>query len=796
MFKMKMLEKNMMRVKLRREISNAKVRFLAITFVVVIGVMIFIASSMSYRNLKTSYEYTYEKLNFADFRVKAEGIPQYVVDRAEKIPGVTMVTPRVREDLSFMMSDGKRLIGRVTGIPVEQPMVDDLLVKEGRFFESGDGMVAIAESHFADFYDLHPGDTVSYIKNGTSIPVEIIGVAGTPEYLVLAGEKGDFSPMLSASAMAILYMPISEVQTMAGYSNRYNQLLFKVADPENMEPQIAAVEDVMKYTGIEEIVTLEEHQGHQMMQADLEGFKSFALFFPLLFLGIACFSIYILLSRLVYTQRPFIGVMRAMGYTRKQILSHYLSFALIIGVLGAFFGALGGYALSYLIASIYAGTIGIPLVKIDVYWGVVFQGMSMSMLFCGIAGFVPAMASARLDPTKAMRGETLQQVFKRPLLERIFPPLSRMPMFLKVPIRNMFRNKRRTVFTLIGLTFSVMIVLMFLAVLNTAGNALNQGFTMNNRFDMVAVFLGGRDATLISKIRRLPGVQDVEPTTGYNVTISFDGEEAETVMMGIEPGTEMRSFYTPGGEEVPITEGRILLNQWYKTNKGLQVGDTVRLKSQYRDMKFRVSPFIEEPMGNIVYIPNNEARELLGHGLTSRGSFYVKVIPGNYELVRDELYNVEGMATTIDLRQIKQEVEGYMSLLYIIVYVMLVFALVMAFTLTFNTITINILEREKEIATIRTIGTESWKISAMTTLENVIFGLLSIVPGCVMGVLVAGYAMGLQNTEYFTLSLVVKPSSYILVAVGIIVILLICQIPSLQYVKRVQLAEATKERGG
>ena len=75
MFKMKMLEKNMMRVKLRREISNAKVRFLAITFVVVIGVMIFIASSMSYRNLKTSYEYTYEKLNFADFRVKAEGIP-------------------------------------------------------------------------------------------------------------------------------------------------------------------------------------------------------------------------------------------------------------------------------------------------------------------------------------------------------------------------------------------------------------------------------------------------------------------------------------------------------------------------------------------------------------------------------------------------------------------------------------------------------------------------------------------------------------------------------------------------
>lgn len=785
----------MMRIKLMREILSAKVRFLAITFVVMIGVGIFIAASMSYRNLKTSYEYTYEKLNFADFRVKSEEIPQYVVDRVRKVPGVTMATPRVRTDVSISMEDGKRLMGRVTGIPAELPIVDELLVKEGRFFEKGDRMVAIAESHFAKFYGLHPGDKISYINQGVQIPVEIIGIAGSPEYLVLAGEKGDFSPMLSSSAMAILYMPLADAQMMADLNNQYNQVLFKVRDPEHMDPQIAAVEEIMKYTGIKEVITLEEHQGNKLMKSDLEGFRGFALFFPLLFLGIACFSIYILLSRLVYTQRPFIGVMRAMGYTRRQILTHYLSFALIIGALGAVFGALIGYGVSYLIASIYAGTIGIPLVKIRVFWPIVFQGMSMSMIFCAVAGIIPALSSARLDPTQAMRGEIQGHVFKMPLLERAFPPLSRMPMFMKVPMRNMFRNKRRTVFTLIGLTFSVMIVLMFLAVLNTAGDALNRGFSMNNRFDMVAIFLGGRDAALVNKVKRVPGVQNVEPTVGYNVKIAFDGEEAETVMMGVEPDTRMRQFYTPGREKVALTDRHILLNQWYQKKKGVNVGDRVTLKSAYREMSFIVSPFIEEPMGNICYIPRQEARELLDYGITSRGSFYVKVIPGHYVEARDALQKLDGMAATIDLRQIRREVESYMSLLYIIVYVMLVFALLMAFTLTFNTITINILEREKEIATIRTIGTESWKISAMTTLENVIYGLLSIVPGCFLGVVVARYAMSLQSNDLFTLTLVVNPSSYILVSVGIIVILLICQVPSLQYVKRVELATATKERG-
>jgi putative ABC transport system permease protein len=793
---MKKVEMNTMRIKLMREILDAKVRFIAITFVVVIGVMIFIGSSMSYRNLKTSYLYTYQKLNFADFRVKSERIPQYLVNRSAEVPGITMATPRVKEDASFTLSNGKRLVGRVTGIPTKRPIVDDLLIEEGRFFKSGDSMVCIAESHFAEFYKLHPGDTVFYIKNGVEIPVKVIGVAASPEYLVLAGEKGDFSSILSVTSMAILYMPVSDVQQMADLPNKYNQVLYKVRDPKNMEPQIAAVEEIMKDTGIQEILTQEEHQGNQMLEMDLEGFKSFALFFPLLFLGIACFSIYILLSRLVYTQRPFIGVMRAMGYSRRQILMHYLSFALAIGILGAIVGAVGGYGLSYIVAGIYAGTIGIPMVRVDVYWQVILQGMALSVIFCAVAGIIPALSSALQDPSKAMRGETLQQVFKMPLAERLFPPLSRIPMFLKVPLRNMFRNKRRTAFTIIGLMFSVMVVLIFLAILNTAGEALNRGFNTNNRFDMVAVFMGGRDAALINKIERIPGVGSVESTVSDQVKFSWNGSSMDTVMMGIEPDSVMRHFYTPGGTEVKIANRHVLLNQWFHTQKGVDVGDTVTLKTNYREKTFIVSPFIEEPLGNIAYIDRAEARELMDYGQASRGSFYVKALPNHYLEVKNSLEQIDGLATVIDLRQIKSEVKGYMNLLYMIVYVMLIFALIMAFTLTFNTITINILEREKEIATIRTIGTQSWKISAMSTLENVIYGLLAVIPGCILGVVVGKYAMGLQSSEYMTLALVVYPSSYLLVAFGIIAILLICQVPSLQYVKRVELAEATKERGG
>ena len=793
---MKKLETNSMRIKLVREILNAKVRFLAITLVVVIGVMIFIASSMSYKNLDTSYLYTYKKLNFADFRVKSEQIPGHIEESVKKVPGVTMVTPRVKDDFSFILPNGKHLVGRVIGIPTQRPLVDDLLIKKGRFFEKKDSMVCIAESHFASFYDLHPGDVMTYENKGADVPVKIVGVAGSPEYLVLAGEKGDFSPMLSATTMAILWMPLGDVQSMAGLPGEYNQLLFKVKNPKNMEPQIAAVEDRMKYTGIKEVLTQEEHQGNQMLKRDLESFKSFALFFPLLFLAIACFSIYILLSRLVHTQRPFIGVMRAIGYTKKQILSHYLSFALIVGILGAVLGSIAGYGLSYLITGAYAGNIGIPLVSVKMYWSVVLEGISLSMIFCAAAGIMPALRSARIDPAKAMRGEMLEQTFRFPLLEKLFPPLSRVPMFLKVPFRNMFRNRRRTVFTILGLVFSVMLVLVFLAVLDTISDTMDRSFKANNRFDMVAVFLTGSDDATIDKIRRIPGVKDVEPNVTYNIKLSWDGDSKETVMMGLQPDTSMRKFSTPDRQEAKVEDRRVLLNQWFHIEKGLEVGQTVTVSTSWRHKKFIVGDFIEEPMGNVIYMQRDEARELMAYGQPSRGSFYIKLRPGHYKETRSSLEKLPGMAAIIDLKEIKREVDNYLKLMIIIVYVMLIFALIMAFTLTFNTITINILEREREIATMRTIGTHSWKISAMTTLENVIYGLFSIIPGFLLGIWVGQHAMSLQQTEYFTISLVVYGRSFLLVAVGIIVILLICQVPSLRYVKKVELAGATKERGG
>ncbi len=794
---MSLLSKNTMRIKLKREILEAKGRFLAITFVVTIGILIYIGAGMSYSSLKTSQSYTYEKLHYADITVDARRIPRFMVEEIKQMKDVSMVNARMRIDMSVIMPDGKKLVGRMMGVPYERPMVDDLLVQEGRYIKPGERNVCMAEQHFADYYKLHPGDKIAYTLKGAEIPMEIVGIVGSPEYLVLAGERGDISPMISVSSMAIIYAPISLAQFIDDNPpNIYNQVVLTVKDKSKINDVALELENKMESAGIKNIIVQDDQIGKVMLDNDLETFKAFAGFFPLLFLGIACFSIYILLSRMVYIQRPFIGVMRATGYTRRSILTHYLSFALIIGAIGAIVGSISGYFVAHGITRMYASTIGIPLVSIKMQWSIIFQGIVLSVLFCALAGVLPAYQSAKVDPAKAMRGEILPTQGRKTLIERILPFLKKAPMFIKVPIRNIFRSRRRTAFTIIGLSFAVMLLMIFTGALDTIHHTIDKSFNDVYRWDMVALILGGNRQATTGKLSRIDGVRGIEPAVAYSCRVKTNGVTSDTVMMGIKPDTNMKFFFSLDNEQLFLRDRFILLSSYFQEKLGLDKGDRVTLETDIRERSFIIGGYYDEPMGNIVYISNKDANYLLGYSMTTRGGYYLKIDPDKRMNVKREIEKIPGLVTTIDIKEIQREIDHYMQLMYIIIYVMMLFGVIMAFALVFNTISINILEREREIATIRTIGTERWKISTMITLENLILGVAAIVPGIIMGYIAGKYVMSLQASEYLHVNFFVFTRTYFIVVALILGILLLSQLPSMKKVNSVDLVEATKQRGG
>jgi len=784
----------LLRKKLVREIMESKFRFFAISSVVAIGIILFTASYMSFLNLSKSYQYTYDRLNFEELLVRVDRAPERVVERLGSLPNIDLLTPRVSDPMGMELEDGTRITGQIIGTPSSEPYVNMLYIREGSGLTGQEQeLTCLVENHFAAFNDLGEGDTIYAVKNGERIPVRIAGVVSSPEYMMVFRNRQ--FPMTSATVYGVFYFNMQQARALTGYSsNSYNEFAFTLKDYALLETTEAQVREILKPYGIEEVTTRDNQISKTLLEMDLRQFHDFALFFPILFFSIAAFSIYMILSRLVRTQRPIIGLMRAVGYSSRTVLRHYMSFALAVGLVGVVLGSVLGWAATGLISKMYSSTMKIPFVQYGTYPEVFLYGFLMAMGFCAISGIVPARRSAAVQPTEALRGVVDPARYgKVSWVERLLPRIDRLRVFWRLPLRNVFRNRRRTAFTVIGIMFAVILIMLNLGINDTVNANMNQAFNHLFTFDIAVLFLDPQTRVTQKKIENIPGVTAVEPTVGRPCTISNGDTDVESILMGALADTAMRGFLDEKNNEVLITPNHCLVSRNYRDELGIAVGDMVEVTSLGRSRSFMVSDFILEPMGSFVYVPVEEARDLLGYG-TKSSAFYIQVDSGYYQQVRDSLYEMPEVLTLVDLSQIKKEINSYMSLLYIVIAVMLVFGIIMASSLVFNTSTINIMEREQEVATMLTLGVPQWKASLSLTLENVMMGLLGLIPGYIAARIVMGQAMKLYENELFSFTPAISVWTFVITGVLVIALMVLSEFPSLRHIHNLDLAESTKRR--
>ncbi len=596
----------LLRKKLFREIRESKFRFLAISSVVAIGIILFIASYMSFLNLSGSYQHTYDKLHFEDLLVRVNRAPSRMADRLAALPNVKEITPRVNNPLGMELADGTHITGQILSIPNSRPYVNMLQVESGHDLTGNEHeLTCLVESHFAAFNNLGEGDTISAVKNGQTLSIKIAGVVSSPEYMIVFRSRQ--FPMTSATVYGVFFFSLDQARFLLDFpSNSYNEFAFTLNDYSMEATTESQVRDILSPFSVEEVTTRDNQISKTILELDIKQFHDFALFFPILFFTIAAFSIYMILSRMVRTQRPIIGLMRAMGYSGKNILWHYLSFAFLVGVVGVIAGSVLGMFATGLVSKLYATNLGIPEVHLGFYPWVFVYGFLIAMAFCALAGLIPARQSASVHPTEALRGQIDPIKYGRhSLVERIIPSLGRLRVFWRLPIRNVFRNRRRTIFTIIGIIFAVILIMMTLGINDTVHGTINKAFNKLFTFDMAVLYLDPQSKAAESKIEEIPGVRQVEPTVGYPCAISDESgdSQVESVVMGDQIDTVMRGFIDEKNQPVKLSPNHCLLSRQYRSELNVSVGDAVNITVGNRSSSFVVSDFNMETLGAFVYFP-------------------------------------------------------------------------------------------------------------------------------------------------------------------------------------------------
>lgn len=778
-----------------RDTLAHKGQFLSLILLVALGIMSYVTFQNGYYDLRASLDRAYSMLRFADMTVRVKSMPFSAAREVERVPGVESARVRTVSDVGLETPNGDQATARVISTPGTDATINAVVVEKGRFPSAVADDEVLVSSQFATDTKLQLGDSLSLRIGGERVRVRIVGIGTDPEYLYAMQNEGDLP---TPGSFAVIFTTERAVEHLFRTAGAGNDMVIRALPGTDIDELAEKVEDELRSYGLVATALRADQPGFSGLKSELEQNRLMARSLPALVLVISSMSLFIALSRLVAAQRGEIGLAKALGYSDSQILGHYLMIAVIVAtggsVLGVGLGLLGARG----IAASYVSMLGLPFLASGFYPTVIGIAVGLAFLSCIAAAAVPAWNSARLSPAIAMHADPNHSLAggRIPLAEKLLSPILPRSFTFRIPIRNIFRARRRSLYTVLGIAFAMVLSVTTISMFDSIDYLMNKSFTQVERWDVMAVFDEPFGDARVAEVRQLSGVKRAETALILPVTVSSGTAKEDIVFTATDPTSSFHGFTPVSGADPAdaLAAGDLVLSASSAKQLGVVPGSQVSVDSPLLDdpVSLRVGSLSDETLGQPAFVSLETAAQLTGAPVTRYNALYLSADPARSARIQDEIYDMPGAASVQIKAGLVAQLESLLKLMDFFGTVLLVFGAALAFVVVFTTFTANVTERTREIATMRTIGEDNLRLTVMITLENIAIAIAALPLGIWLGILATNALFASFTTESYSLKAYIYPSSVVKICLLMLVVMLLSEIPPVRRIFRLDLAEATK----
>lgn len=782
-------------LKALRDVVAHRGQFLALMVLVAIGITSYVTFQNSTRDLQQSLDTAYSKLQLADFDVVARRVPPSAARDVERLTGIAAARVRTVTDVGLDLTEGSQASARLITIDADHAAtVNALQLTKGRLPAPAATDEVVLDPKFSGETGIGPGDTLVLRVSGQRKRVRVVGVGSDPEYLYPLRSEGDLP---TPGEFAVVWLTDHAAEYLLGASGG-TEVCVRLVPGTRVTPVIKAVERELRAYDVVETIRRDDMPGYAALKSEIDQNRVMARTMPPLVLAISAMSLFIALSRIVQSQRGQIGLAKALGYSDGAILGHYLSFGVIIAIAGSVLGSLLGLLGARGMTATYVSMLGIPFLESRTYPDVIAVGAGLALLTCAAAAIVPAWTSARLAPAIAMHPDPNRALSggRVPLLERILDPVIPRALVFRLPLRNVFRARRRSLYTVLGIAFAMVLTVTTVAMFDSIDYLIAETFGRTERWDISAVFSEPFGSARIEEVRGYTGVRSVQPALIVPITIKANGREKSIVLTAMTPSATFHGFKPAGGSDPAkaLEAGEIVLSESTAKQLRIPLGARVLVDSPVIDepVALTVGAFSTETLGQPAFVSFDAAGTLLGRRITEYNALYITALPAESETLRDRIYDLPGAANVIVKAGMVKRLVKLLEMFNTFGAVLLGFGMSMAFVVIYTTFSTNVNERTREIATMRTIGESNWRLAVIITVENLIIAVAALPLGIWLGLRAADAAFARFASDSYTLTATVFPHSVVQICLAMIFVLLVSEIAPIRRIFRLDLAEATK----
>ena len=526
--------------------------------------------------------------------------------------------------------------------------------------------------------------------------------------------------------------------------------------------------------------------------------------FPVIFFLVAALVSLTTMTRMVDEQRLNMGILKALGYSDVTISGRYIFYCMSATISGSLIGiAIGERFLPLLIIKSY-GTLFISmpycLTPVNYEQGIFALGAAtLSTVTATVASSIKQLLES---PAVLMRPEPPKHG-KRVLLERLSFIWKRLNFTGKATVRNLARYKKRLFMTVIGIGGCMGLLLVGFGLRDSIQEIAKKQYINIFTYD-AAVSIKSKSSNaekdeLKSSVLKYDGIKNSENVYLLSADLTHGNAMRNAILFVPKNMENIKNFVTLKdritGEDYGYPEGDgAFISEKTAAMLSLKIGDTVDIKREgEKTVSVRIEKIVENYVFHYLFLSPKIYKNLYGSE-PEYNTLYLKY--GDGQISEDSLgkflLSAPACAGVKFTTELQENIDSMLKVLNLVIYVLIISAGLLAFVVLYNLNNINILERKRELATLKVLGFFDGEVSSYVYRENVLLTVFGMIFGVIFGTILHLFTIKTVEVDLMMFGRKISLESYLLSILLTIAFSLVVNAVMYVNLKKIDMIEALK----
>ena len=767
----------MLRKKMFRDIFKNKSQFITILLMVTIGVMVYAGIEAYMDGMTSSANNFYEKCNLQDINVLGKSFTEDNLKNIKKIDNVK----NAERKLELTMNDSKDKDKSYLVSVIESNEISKFYVSSGEKFSSNKKGIWI-DYFYAEENNIKVNDKIKFKYDGYEFNEKVLGIIYVPDHVYAVKDASQLMP--NHKTYGLIYMPVKETECFIKYqvkeeiSKETNQ---EVTDEmfNKIKPDFNYLEyipfnyvmvDVNKKKNNNQVkddieskidnavasVEIEDTTSYTMYQGEIDEGSAYVGIFSGLFLFIALLSVITTMTRVVKKQKIQIGTLKALGFSKLKITLHYVGYGFWVSLAGAILGILlGRYFLGSVFLNLEMSFFEVPngSVYIDKMTYVV---ASIVVLVISLITFLTCYKELRKKPVDSLKNE-MPNVKKGSLNITTKGIFKNLGFSSKWNLRDILRNKFRTITGVIGIVGCTTLIVCALGMLNSMNYFIKLQFDDLYYFKYKLTLKENINENSLNSLTEKYG-NNTSKTYAIEIKDKDSNRKANTIF--VDASNNYIRFIDNKYKFQKLNKNNgVYVTYKYAEENNVKKGDKIKWHI-YGDKTYyesKVIGFYKDPQVQGL-TATKEYIESLGIKYSPDSIYTNKNI--------DKSKSIKDVEVVQNINELKDAITNMLSMMRTMIIIIISFAVLLGVIIIYNMSILSFGEKEYQFATLKVLGFANKQIEKIFSLQNSWICIVSIIIGLPVGYNLTSYLFKACLDDNYDFGVHIEIWTYILAAIG------------------------------